>query len=95
MSRKADFTNGKKVVAALKNIDTASRYLDIKVNEFGYSKADAMKLLGNAVSDYKTKQLIERGFVKNEPLNNSRGCPVKPVLTGKGRGFIALSKNWK
>lgn len=95
MSRKADFTNGKKVVNALKNIDSASRYYEVKINKLGVSKPDAKKLLTHAVSDYHTKQLIKLGYVKNEVVKNMRGCPVIPVVSGKGRGLIALSKNWK
>lgn len=47
-------------------------------------------------SRFLTLKLVERGFVEavNMP-SGFRGRPrVNYVLTGKGRGYVALSKNW-
>lgn len=95
MSKKVETMNSKKIAAALKTIDLDSRYLNIKINEFGLTKKDAVKYI-KPVSADKTRMLIERGLVKNEVASCGRGRPASiPVVTGKGRGYIALSKNWK
>ena len=66
------FTTKKAVVAALKNIDTTSRYLSLQLVALGY--ADVVK----------TKATPGRGR-----------CKVSYAVNGKGRGLIALAKNWK
>lgn len=64
-----------------------------------YAVVDALKKLstGQLKSRYLTLQLVEKGLV--EPVtvkSGSRGRPrVVYQVTGKGRGRIALSRNWK
>lgn len=97
MSRKAEFANNKKVVVALKNIDSVSKYLNVRMNKFCNTKAEAMRKIDDNISYELTKQLIGRGLVKAEEIRSGgRGRPAHNyVVTGKGRGLIALSKNWK
>ena len=49
------------------------------------------------VSRYLALQLAERGLVAPEAVKSGgRGRPrIVYNLTGKGRGLVALSKNWK
>ena len=49
------------------------------------------------VSRYLTLQLVEKGLVEvQEVKNGTKGRPTHNyVLTGKGRGLVALSKKWK
>ena len=49
------------------------------------------------VSRFHKLQLIEMGYLTVDTVKKaSRGRPAHDyVLTGKGRGLVALSKNWK
>ena len=49
------------------------------------------------VSRYLALQLVEKGLVEvQEVKNGTKGRPAHNyVLTGKGRGLVALSKKWK
>lgn len=51
----------------------------------------------SGVSYYLTRKLAKAGYVSFEVVKSEgRGRPAKrPVLTGKGRGLVALSANWK
>lgn len=51
-----------------------------------------------APSRYLTYKLVHKGLVevKKVKTTNGRGAPRAVfVVTGKGRSYIALSKNWK
>lgn len=52
----------------------------------------------DTLSRYHRVQLVKMGYAeaKTEKLTAGRGRPtVKYELSGKGRGLVALSKNWK
>jgi hypothetical protein len=53
---------------------------------------------GAAVSRVLTLQLVERGYVETHEAKVTEGPGRKKKfyrLTGKGRSYLALSKNWK
>jgi len=51
----------------------------------------------NSLSRFLKLQLVDKGFVKVvKRKSEGRGRPVHDYeVTGKGRGLVALSKNWK
>lgn len=61
-----------------------------------WNKVNAMGDL-SSVSKYYLKQLEAEGYVEFQDVKTDRrGRPAKvAVLTGKGRGYLAMSKNWK
>lgn len=74
-----------------------------KKHTFRNSKAVANALVTlqsdpNAVSRFLKLQLVDKGFldVTQVKKTDGRGRPSKVyVVNGKGRGLVALSKNWK
>lgn len=59
-------------------------------------KVNALNNLEN-VSYYHKRKLVEAGLLVEETVETgSRGRPaVNYNVSGKGRGLLALSKNWK
>lgn len=66
-------------------------------NKVSLAKTLANLAEGKEVSRFLSLQLVEKKFVTIETVKHSgRGRPMhKFVLTGKGRGYVALSRNWK
>ena len=66
-------------------------------DKFGVVDALAALAGGKAPSRYLLLKLVEMGFVATRTVKSEgRGRPrVEFDLTGKGRGRLALSKNWK
>jgi len=69
---------------------------------FATSKAiaKALKTVGTSdqPSTFLLKKLEDKGFVEFKPVKvtEGRGRPkLVAQLTGKGRGFVALSSRWK
>jgi hypothetical protein len=64
---------------------------------------DALNAIQNGDTDaapsrYLTYKLVHKGMVEVQKVktNKGRGAPRAVfVVTGKGRSYIALSKNWK
>ena len=52
---------------------------------------------GDLKSRYLALQLVEQGLVASETIKSAgRGRPrVEYKVTGKGRGYMALARNWK
>ena len=73
----------------------------MKTKTFNTNKNIASTLVaineGKTVSRYLSLQLVALGLLKTEAVkNDGRGRPrVIYSVSGKGRGLIALSKNWK
>ena len=61
-----------------------------------FAVVEALKNITD-VSRYLALKLAERGFIEVETVKGEgRGRPrVVYKVTGKGRGYVALSKNWK
>jgi hypothetical protein len=66
-------------------------------NKFAVIDALNAVSAGNFKSRYLTLKLIDLGFVVAKQMKSEgRGRPrVVYELTGKGRGRLAISKNWK
>jgi len=61
-------------------------------------KTNLVKVLSNPdnVSRYLALQLVKKGYLTIEAVkHDGRGRPAhKYVVTGKGRGYMALAANW-
>lgn len=66
-----------------------------------FVKAATVEAIANGevkISRYLTIELEKLGLIKRVPVKMSegRGRPTMTVeVTGKGRGYVALSKKWK
>ena len=60
------------------------------------AKVDALQNLDN-VSYYLKRQLVQQGLINAVKIvKDTRGRPEYDYqVSGKGRGLIAMSKNWK
>jgi predicted ArsR family transcriptional regulator len=78
---------------------TVSRRGRLAVFRDNYAIVEVLEAIaaGMTKSRYLTLQLVQMGFVKPVTVKTEgRGRPrVVYEVTGKGRGRIALAKNWK
>lgn len=71
-----------------------------------FAIVDALQALGEGVarrkegpaSYYLMRKLAEKGFVTTVPVSKDHAKGKTPkawTVSGKGKGYLALSKNWK
>jgi len=64
-----------------------------------FALVDALNLIAaeGKISTFLGNQLVEKGYAEVQSVKKEgRGRPShKFVLTGKGRGYTSLAKNWK
>ena len=91
------------VLAYITKIEEASAFQSNGGRKDALTKTLTVQLL-RGVADgapndrrYYLERLVEKGYLERKKLEKEgRGRkPIAYLLTGKGRGFLAISKNWK